>query len=165
MIARFAAVDICGLRAIFRIIKRAGAAAVVRCRSEVQLLKWTGRAMRLQLLLRSLAVLLTPISSALRYDPEEVGFNLNENKTATEPLSYWGEWENHTFYPSPLNWRVPFYTLFLDRFVNGDPANDDANGTQFEHDLTSNRFRHGGDVLGLLDSLDYLQGMGVKVRN
>jgi len=108
-------------------------------------------------------LLLVLAAPALRFDPDQIGFNLNENETATDPLDYWGEWTNHSFQPSPANWRIPFYTLFLDRFVNGDPTNDDANGTQFEHDLTSNQLRHGGDVLGLMDSLDYLQGMGVKV--
>jgi alpha-1,3-glucan synthase len=101
--------------------------------------------------------------SALPYDPAEVNWNLNQNASATNPLDYWGEWPHHTYQPSPDNWRFPFYTIFLDRFVNGDPTNDDANGTQWEHDLTSNQFRHGGDVLGLLDTFDYLQGMGIKV--
>ena len=32
----------------------------------------------------------------------------------------------------------------------------------FEHDLMGNQLRHGGDVQGLIDSLDYLQGMGIK---
>ena len=63
----------------------------------------------------------------------------------------------------PDNWRFPFYTLFLDRFVNGDPTNDNINGTVFEHDLDSNQMRHGGDLQGLLDTLDYLQGIGIKV--
>ena len=58
---------------------------------------------------------------------------------------------------------MPFYTVLLDRFANGDPSNDDANGTQFEHDLSQTQLRHGGDIRGLQDSLDYLQGMGVKV--
>lgn len=53
---------------------------------------------------------------------------------------------------------MPFYTLFLDRFVNGDPSNDNANDTMYEHDLTSSILRHGGDITGLGDSLDYLQG-------
>ena len=39
---------------------------------------------------------------------------------------------------------------------------DDANGTYFEHDLSGNQLRHGGDLVGLVDSLDYLQGMGIK---
>lgn len=60
---------------------------------------------------------------------------------------------------------MPFYTLFLDRFVNGDPYNDNINGTSFEHDLNSNQMRHGGDLQGLIDTLDYLQGMGIKVAS
>ncbi|KAL8689434.1 MAG: hypothetical protein Q9218_004894 [Villophora microphyllina] len=99
---------------------------------------------------------------ALRYDPAQVAFNLNENTTATDPAQYWGQWHDHTYHPSPSNWRFPFYTLFLDRFVNGDPSNDDANGTAFEHDLMANQLRHGGDVAGFTDSLDYIQGMGIK---
>lgn len=102
------------------------------------------------------------LADGLRYDPDQVGFNLNENQTASDPLDYWGEWD-HDFMPSPSNWRMPFYTIMLDRFVNGDPSNDDANGTQFEHDLLQTQLRHGGDIEGLKDSLDYLQGMGIKV--
>lgn len=51
----------------------------------------------------------------------------------------------------------------LDKWVNGDPKNDDANGTIFEHDLFETQLRHGGDIRGLMNSLDYLQGMGIKV--
>ncbi|KAF2641815.1 alpha-1,3-glucan synthase [Massarina eburnea CBS 473.64] len=99
---------------------------------------------------------------ALRYDPAHEGWNLNLNQTATAPLDYWGEWENHTFHPSPQNWRVPFYVLTLDRYVDGDPTNNEANGTNFEHDWNSNQFRFGGDAKGMMNNLDYLQGMGIK---
>lgn len=99
------------------------------------------------------------------YDETLVAYNINENQTATNPLDYWGEWPDHTYFPSPENWRFPVYTLFLDRFVNGDPTNDNVNGTLFEHDINSNQMRHGGDVTGLLDTLDYLQGMGIKVSS
>lgn len=106
--------------------------------------------------------LLASLSRAYRYDTAYTAYNLNENQYAIDPIDYWGEWQNHTYNPSPDNWRVPFYTLFLDRFVNGDPYNDNANGTVFEHDLDSNQMRHGGDLQGLIDTLDYLEGMGVK---
>ncbi|KAG8533939.1 uncharacterized protein KY384_001680 [Bacidia gigantensis] len=99
----------------------------------------------------------------LRYDPEQVAWNLNTDQDAVDPVQYRGEWEDHTFTPSPDNWRIPFYTVMLDRFANGDPSNDNANGTQFEHDPTQTSLRHGGDIKGLQDSLDYIQGMGVKV--
>ncbi|KAA8645027.1 alpha-1,3-glucan synthase Ags1 [Aspergillus tanneri] len=98
------------------------------------------------------------------YDESLLQYNLNQNKSATNPAEYWGEWPDHKgkYFPSPDNWRFPMYTLFMDRFVNGDPTNDNINGTQFEHDISSNQMRHGGDVAGLVDTLDYLQGMGIK---
>ena len=46
--------------------------------------------------------------------------------------------------------------------VLANAQSDDANGTHFEHDLNANQLRHGGDVQGFVDSLDYLQGMGIK---
>lgn len=116
----------------------------------------------LRCLASSLALLPLTIH-ALRYDADQVAFNLNTNKTATNPLDYWGQWSDHDFHPSPSNWRMPFYTIMLDRFANGDPSNDDANGTQYEHDLSQTQLRHGGDIKGLQDSLDYVQGMGIKV--
>lgn len=97
------------------------------------------------------------------YDESLSDYNFNENKSATEPIDYWGEWPNHKYHPSPDNWRFPVYTIFLDRISNGDPTNDDINGTAFEHVIDSNQMRHGGDLEGLLDTLDYIQGMGFKV--
>lgn len=93
---------------------------------------------------------------SLKVDPREVDYNLNQNETAESPVDYWGEWPNHEFYESPSNWRFPFYSLFLDRFSNGDPSNDDANGTLYEHDILSNQFRYGGDLAGLTNTLDYV---------
>ena len=108
-------------------------------------------------------ICLVSICEAYRYDPAYVQYNLNQNEAAVDPLDYWGEWTDHEYTPSPGSWRFPFYTLFLDRFVNGDPTNDNTNNTAFEHDTNSNQMRHGGDLQGLIDTLDYIQGMGVKV--
>lgn len=99
----------------------------------------------------------------LKFDASQSVWNLNQNETAVDPLDYWGEWQDHDYMPSPSNWRIPFYTLSLDRYANGDPTNDEANGTHFEHDLMSNQFRFGGDTQGLLRDLDYIQGIGVQV--
>lgn len=100
--------------------------------------------------------------SALGFDKYFIEYNLNTNETAVHPLDYSGVWENHTFHPSPTNWRFPFYTLFLDKYVNGDPFNDNSNGTLFEHDPLQTQLRHGGDLQGLIDSLDYIHGMGIR---
>lgn len=98
------------------------------------------------------------------YDESLIDWNLNQNKSAQGPIDYWGAWPDHDYHPSPDNWRFPMYTIFLDRISNGDPTNDDINGTDFEHVVNSNQMRHGGDLDGLLDTLDYIRGMGFKVR-
>jgi alpha-1,3-glucan synthase len=119
----------------------------------------------LHLELLVIAVTLCFSAQALRFDPSYISWNLNTAEDAVDPLDYAGEWENHDFNPSPENWRFPFYTLMLDKWVNGDPTNDNSNGTVFEYDMYETQLRHGGDVRGLKDSLDYLQGMGIKVIN
>nr|POE74642.1 cell wall alpha-1,3-glucan synthase ags1 [Quercus suber] len=108
------------------------------------------------------AYLVTQVAASY-YDEAYVGWNLNVNRDAKTPLDYYApQWENHTYQPSPSNWRFPFYSMFLDRFVNGDPSNDNINGTSWEHDLLGTQLRHGGDIKGLLTSLDYLHGMGIR---
>ncbi len=57
-----------------------------------------------------------------------------------------------------------FYFVMADRFENGSTANDrggltgDRNVTGF--DPTSKGFYNGGDLKGLLDKLDYIEGLG-----
>lgn len=104
----------------------------------------------------------TTFVHGLKYTLSEVDYNLNANKTATNPLDYSVE-ERSNYTISPDNWRFPFYTVFLDRFVNGDPTNDNANETLFETDMRTTQIRNGGDLQGLVDSLDYIAGMGTKV--
>lgn len=107
---------------------------------------------------------LSTLTSASWYDEAHVKWNLNANKNAAGPLQYSiPDWpENHTYTKSPKNWRIPFYSFFQDRFANGDPTNDNANGTSWEHDYLGTQLRHGGDITGVKDSLDYLHGMGIR---
>lgn len=57
------------------------------------------------------------------------------------------------------------YFLLPDRFANGDPSNDHGglDGGPLDHgfDPTHKGFYHGGDLKGLTEKLDYLEGMGV----
>ncbi len=48
------------------------------------------------------------------------------------------------------------YFVMVDRFANGDPANDGA------VDPVDPTAFHGGDLQGVIDRLDYLQGLGVR---
>lgn len=40
--------------------------------------------------------LLIRASLCIKYDPEQVLWNINQNQTATDVLDYWGQWENHS---------------------------------------------------------------------
>ncbi|GGP42789.1 pullulanase-type alpha-1,6-glucosidase [Saccharothrix coeruleofusca] len=59
-----------------------------------------------------------------------------------------------------------FYFVMPDRFTNGDPRNDRGGSTDPDRlrtgfDPTDRGFYHGGDLKGLRDKLDYLDGMGI----
>lgn len=52
------------------------------------------------------------------------------------------------------------YLLYPDRFANGDPANDTVDGYTEGLDRSDNYGRHGGDLQGVMDHLDYIEAMG-----
>lgn len=54
------------------------------------------------------------------------------------------------------------YLIMPDRFANGDPSNDIV-PTMQQKGIYRDRifFRHGGDIQGVIDKLDYLQEMGI----
>lgn len=47
-----------------------------------------------------------------------------------------------------------------DRFANGDPSNDNIPGMGDPVDRSDDHGRHGGDIAGIRQHLDYLEGMG-----
>lgn len=53
------------------------------------------------------------------------------------------------------------YLIMPDRFANGDPNNDDMPGMLEKSDRSNPNGRHGGDIKGIADHLDYLQKLGV----
>ncbi|MCZ0943499.1 MAG: alpha-amylase family glycosyl hydrolase [Gammaproteobacteria bacterium] len=61
--------------------------------------------------------------------------------------------------PSP-NWQDQvIYMLFIDRFQDGDPTNNDQGHGEYEP-LSGAHFS-GGDLKGIVDRLDYLKSLGV----
>jgi glycosidase len=50
--------------------------------------------------------------------------------------------------------------LMPDRFANGDPANDSIDGMADRADRSAPGGRHGGDLKGIEDHLDYIASMG-----
>ncbi len=54
------------------------------------------------------------------------------------------------------------YLIMPDRFANGDPKNDSIAGMQEQGIDRARMFsRHGGDLQGIIDHLDYLKDLGV----
>src|SRR5450830_545503 len=52
------------------------------------------------------------------------------------------------------------YQLMPDRFANGDPANDSVAGLADKLARANGGGRHGGDIAGIIDHLDYIARMG-----
>lgn len=52
------------------------------------------------------------------------------------------------------------YLVTPDRFANGDPGNDSAAGMQEHANRADSNGRHGGDIAGIRQHLDYIAGMG-----
>jgi glycosidase len=52
------------------------------------------------------------------------------------------------------------YQLMPDRFANGMPSNDSVPGLADKRDRALGYGRHGGDIQGIIDHLDYIAGMG-----
>ncbi len=65
----------------------------------------------------------------------------------------------HGVTPSPSDWRdLVIYQIVTDRFWDGDPSNNDADGSY----APSDPYRvHGGDFAGVQSKLDYLVHLGV----
>ncbi len=54
------------------------------------------------------------------------------------------------------------YLLMPDRFANGDTLNDVINGMREKANRTNKDGRHGGDITGIMNHLDYLADMGIR---
>lgn len=52
------------------------------------------------------------------------------------------------------------YLITPDRFVNGDPSNDNVKGMKEKADRKNKGGRHGGDIQGMKNSLDYIKDLG-----
>lgn len=52
------------------------------------------------------------------------------------------------------------YLLMPDRFANGDASNDSTDDTAEKADRLDSDGRHGGDIQGIIDHLDYIHSLG-----
>ena len=52
------------------------------------------------------------------------------------------------------------YLIMPDRFANGDPSNDSVEGMPDKADRSKPFGRHGGDIQGIINNLDYIRDLG-----
>jgi len=89
----------------------------------------------------------TPISSTQRYaKPFSFKYELKARASALPPK---------------ITSQDVTYLIFPDRFANGDESNDNAD-VQFHEKVNRKelKYRHGGDIQGITEKLDYLQELG-----
>ena len=66
-----------------------------------------------------------------------------------------GSMERKGFDPSDV-----IYLITPDRYANGNQDNDTVEGLKEGYDRTKGRGRHGGDIQGIIDHIDYIKDMG-----
>jgi glycosidase len=107
--------------------------------------------------------LFVKLSIAPIAQPGKFIIELLENGESFKQLSY--ELKSRDFRPGRINPIDPsdvMYLIMPDRFANGDTTNDSIEGLrQTGIDRSKMYFRHGGDLQGIIDHLDYLNELGV----
>jgi glycosidase len=90
-------------------------------------------------------------------------FPIQFRKSKKEVVSYNYELKNrepHSASRKGFDGSDVIYLITPDRFVNGNPANDAVAGMKELPNRKDYNGRHGGDIQGIKNSLDYLAGMG-----
>ncbi|SHF72629.1 glycoside hydrolase family 13 protein [Pedobacter caeni] len=101
------------------------------------------------------------ISAAAKAGKMTIGFFLN-GKKGFEYAYELKEKNKKTDRIQAVTGKDLIYLLMPDRFSNGDPKNDVVKGmkeTKLNRD--SMYYRHGGDLQGLINKLDYLKDLGI----
>lgn len=101
------------------------------------------------------------ISATAKAGNMTIGFFLN-GKKRFENVYELKERTQNTSRIQPVTNKDLIYLLMPDRFSNGDPKNDVVKGmkeTKLNRD--SMYYRHGGDLQGVINKLDYLKDLGI----
>ena len=90
-------------------------------------------------------------------------FNILLKQPDKSDLSYSYELKNRRSNSSQregFNSSDVIYLLMPDRFANGDPKNDNVDSQPEKMNRSINYGRHGGDIKGIVDHLDYIKELG-----
>jgi glycosidase len=92
-------------------------------------------------------------------------FTIAFKKTGNKDLTYKFELKQRDHSPGRAQGvtnKDLIYLIMPDRFSNGDPTNDSVAGmAQMKVDRSQMYERHGGDIQGVMNHLDYLKDLGI----
>jgi glycosidase len=89
----------------------------------------------------------------------DIQFKVGNKVVATYPFELKTR-ENGSSERAGFNGSDVIYLVTPDRFINGNPNNDWVEGMREKPNRNNKGGRHGGDIRGIINSLDYLQKMG-----
>ncbi|MBN2817449.1 MAG: cyclomaltodextrinase N-terminal domain-containing protein [Bacteroidales bacterium] len=99
------------------------------------------------------------ISKEVKPGPFDLVFTRN-NKTVIAHTYHLYPRENGSAERTSYDPSDVMILITPDRFANGDPSNDNIKGFYEKVNRADSNGRHGGDIKGIIDHLDYLHDMG-----
>ena len=99
------------------------------------------------------------ISKEAKAGQVEFVFEQNNKSIVKKSFELLGRNLNRSEMPG-FNNADAIYLITPDRFVNGDPTNDNIDGYRETMDRTKKGGRHGGDLKGLSNALTYIKNLG-----
>lgn len=88
-------------------------------------------------------------------------FNIIFEYAKNKKLSYEYELKARTSERLGIDNSDVMYLIMPDRFANGDVRNDNVDGMKDKQNRKDDYGRHGGDIAGIINHLDYLEELGV----
>lgn len=89
----------------------------------------------------------------------DIHFKMGEKEVATYSYELWERTPNSAMREG-FNSSDVIYLITPDRFANGDPSNDEIAGMKEGLNRNDKWGRHGGDIRGIINSLDYIKSLG-----
>ena len=101
------------------------------------------------------------ISISKNAEPENIEINfLNDNIVVDRYKFSLLERKENSSKVEGFNNSDVMYLITPDRYVNGDPENDDVEYMYERPNRDNNRGLHGGDLQGIINNLDYIEDLG-----
>ena len=93
---------------------------------------------------------------------QEILFSFSKNKKVTFTRKYaLKQRRDNSALRKSYDASDMIYLIMPDRFANGNPKNDSQKALAEKADRNNSSGRHGGDIEGVIQNLDYLQELGV----